>query len=801
MENKKRKTFSVGAAIEKRDKLEADTSTALQDRIHTITSNPFLAPIVNPTYTIQIFLMEARIKARQFIQSKGLPLNSNSSIVEVEARLGIIKAPFGTEEKRITSSGAKTMELQGRDVLVHAFLCSTDGFDASKVSSNSSCNIQNCNTTRPPFEGGITRAHFTKWTSMGLSEPSPISLAYGVKKTTTTADEVAQIKKDLIEHETVETVYGGYSHNRRVCFPGEHPSGTSGRGKMESKMKLQTMDVALPSAHYDLRLTLSTEERLDDNLTAPPPRYQSKRLKRRRSYNRRDKSFAWQLDVTEVTTSSAGSNEQDYTVSTTTTNSDVIGYEIEVELLEASMLKLIHMDDTQAQQFSKQLAEQLWWMMRQINPLSDVLDVDSYLREHVQQDAVKLALAQCYSLKKFLHEGKKEWTPAISATSSTTPLVLATKTMNFIGSMPVNFQRHNIEDIQRSENSYYLSEKTDGVRYLMIFTGSTVVLLDRSHKGAQPKPVDGGLTDPMEAIAALVQPGTVLDGEVVMHRELRRPIFIVFDVLCCGSTPILHYPFEERLRYLNQGLFAITNTNGGKNNKDLLYATSAAMLSDKSIALPLVKKNFVRRTELDKLLSHVQEERGVRTYKNGECHNHSTDGIIFQPNRPYVISTDVHLLKWKYLDTVTIDVELLPPQQQKRHYASKEEEDSDEDVLRVGVLGDDGTIVEMTRFVKLPRCERLRLEADRAESGANIAEVGFDPDTGDWFYQTMRPDKKTSNHITTVLGTLLELAESLGTNELRYRMSVKGGQRDTYRKDIRSMQKQLLDFQRKKNAG
>lgn len=795
MESKKRKTFSVGAAIEKRDKLEADTSTALQDRIHTITSNPFLAPIVNPTYTIQIFLMEARIKARQFIQSKGLPLNGNSSIVEVEARLGIIKAPFGTEDKRITSSGAKTMELQGRDVLVHAFLCSTDGFDASKLSSNTSSNIQNCNTTRPPFEGGITRAHFTKWTSMGLSEPSPISLAYGVKKTTT--DEVAQIKKDLVEHETVETVYGGYSHNRRVCFPGEHPL-AAGRGKMESKMKLQTMDVAIPSAHYDLRMTLSTEEKLDDNLAAPPPRYQSKRLKRRRSYNRRDKSFAWQLDVTEVTTSAAGtsSDEQDSTAPNPI-NSDVIGYEIEVELLEASTLKLINLDDTQAQQFSKQLAEQLWWMMRQINPLSDVLDVDSYLREHTQQDAVKLALAQCFSLKKFLQEGKKEWVPAIS-TSGSAPLVVAPKTMNFIGSMPVNFQRHNIEDIQRSENSYYLSEKTDGVRYLMIFTGSTVVLLDRSHKGAQPKPVDSGSADPMQAIAALVQPGTVLDGEVVMHRELRRPIFIVFDVLCCGTTPILHLPFEERLRYLNQGLFVITN-NGGNNGKGFLYATSAAMLSDKCIALPLVKKNFVRRTELDELLSHVQEERGVRIYKNGECHNHSTDGIIFQPNRPYVISTDIHLLKWKYLDTVTIDVELLPQQQQRR-YASNNDESS-EDVLRVGVLGDDGTIVEMTRFVKLPRCERLRLEADRADSGANIAEVGFDPDTGDWFYQTMRPDKKTSNHISTVLGTLLELAESLGTNELRYRMSVKGGQRDTYRKDIRSMQKQLLDFQRKKNVG
>ncbi len=60
----------------------------------------------------------------------------------------------------------------------------------------------------------------------------------------------------------------------------------------------------------------------------------------------------------------------------------------------------------------------------------------------------------------------------------------------------------------------------------------------------------------------------------------------------------------------------------------------------------------------------------------------------------------------------------------------------------------------------------------------------------------MRPDKTASNHISTVLGTLLELAESLGTNELRYRMNVTGAMRDTYRKEVRKCQSQILKFQR-----
>jgi mRNA guanylyltransferase len=176
----------------------------------------------------------------------------------------------------------------------------------------------------------------------------------------------------------------------------------------------------------------------------------------------------------------------------------------------------------------------------------------------------------------------------------------------------------------------------------------------------------------------------------------------------------------------------------------------------------------------------------MRAYRKPPSHHHLTDGIIFQPNLPYVCGTDVNLLKWKYLDTVTIDVELVPP----RH-------NQDADALCTGVMGAEQTSIDMSRCVLLPSSERYRLEADKHESGARIAEVGFDPETGEWYYLTMRPDKIAPNHISTVLGTLLELSESLTTEELQYRMSVPPGHRDTYRKDLRGMLKQLLEHQKK----
>ena len=90
----------------------------------------------------------------------------------------------------------------------------------------------------------------------------------------------------------------------------------------------------------------------------------------------------------------------------------------------------------------------------------------------------------------------------------------------------------------------------------------------------------------------------------------------------------------------------------------------------------------------------------------------------------------------------------------------------------------------------------MRLEADRNVTNCKIAEVGFDPETGDWYYKCMRPDKTTSNHIGTVMGTLLELAENITQSELRMRMMMVDSRSDSYLKDKKNMEKQMVEYQR-----
>jgi hypothetical protein len=42
--------------------------------------------------------------------------------------------------------------------------------------------------------------------------------------------------------------------------------------------------------------------------------------------------------------------------------------------------------------------------------------------------------------------------------------------------------------------------------------------------------------------------------------------------------------------------------------------------------------------------------------------HHKSDGLIFQPDAPYVFGTDVNLVKWKWPELASVDLQVLPNQ-------------------------------------------------------------------------------------------------------------------------------------------
>ena len=206
------------------------------------TKNPYLTRPDNPEKLLALFLMQARNHARR-VNPNGTQFPVAEPYCEIEARIGILKSPFGLHDMRVASSGPKRVNLPGgRSVVANAFLVSA-GDEAPHQAAAAGA--------RPAFEGGITRSHYVHWTGAGLSEPSPISAAFGIRSGSSgggSGSESAAIKKELVEVDTIETVYGGYTNDNRVAFPGEHHIGdvlTDPKkfGRMECKSKVTGMDV------------------------------------------------------------------------------------------------------------------------------------------------------------------------------------------------------------------------------------------------------------------------------------------------------------------------------------------------------------------------------------------------------------------------------------------------------------------------------------------------------------------------------------------------------------------------------
>jgi len=464
---------------------------------------------------------------------------------------------------------------------------------------------------------------------------------------------------------------------------------------------------------------------------------------------------AWRIDVTKVVTTS---NPADGRVKKT------VDYEIETELQQAVMMQLIREENPdQVQTIVKALAEEAWHILKTLNALSDALNVEDFLSGHSDPNVVPLALAQCEALRNAAEAQRRSGSVALSSGAplpytspignnpSTASLASSLANHRFIGCMPVNCTREHLEEIQESPPLAYLcSEKTDGVRHLLVFLESTAVLIDRAKGGKQPIALlpSREPQDPMVSALSVFPPGTVLDGEVVMNRNgaaRPRPIFIVFDVLSLSTTAfIMHLPFAQRYAYLQNHKF------------------DELAVQNLQIPLPLVLKNFVPRTKVDELCRRVTEERGMRIYRNGVAHNHLTDGIIFQPNLPYTCGTDNNLLKWKYLDNVTIDVELMP---------------NPDGTFRLACSSPDNARIDLTDFISLPKSESLRMQADKIAAGraGRIAEMGQDPESGEWYFVAFRRDKDAPNQMFTVRGSMTELVEHITAEELRQRMSMPAG--------------------------
>ncbi len=521
----------------------------------------------------------------------------------------------------------------------------------------------------------------------------------------------------------------------------------------ETKKKFFQVDVALLCHQYDIRMSIAQETpSTPGNVeSATDESWTQERLKRRTTYV--NKSCPWKVDVTdvEVTHRSVGFGSERGDALT-----DLTTRELEVEL-ELDATKTLQWASTK----SELLLEETAQLTHQLVDL-----INTCVNHSVESTAVSQKPLEQVTLSDY-KAAIRDINQRLRSTSKQDLF-----THEFIGSMPVNLTRKNLNVVMR--RTYLVTEKTDGVRYLLYVvtdpsTRSPVaVLLDR--KGTVFR-VPGSAV-----IGQALGLGTVLDGELVFNRTYKKMVFLMFDVLAIGSAPKLQLSFSERIEIIAEEVNALC--------RRYLEAPAAAAAPEEQ-PLWLIRKVFRKKSEIGEIVNKLRTEEGERVFYENERRHHKSDGIIFQPDVPYAMGTCMDLFKWKWLELRSVDLLAL---------------NTPSGELRLFAAGPEATEIDcmLANTVSLALFDTYRLRADMEEAGLKrpVVEVTYDTVVGTWRYHHIRKDKKEPNKIQTVLGVMLELAEQIPIEELEYSF-LSGGASSDFSQQLSKMKGQLLDWKKK----
>lgn len=480
---------------------------------------------------------------------------------------------------------------------------------------------------------------------------------------------------------------------------------------VEQKKRLNRINLSLLNHDYDVRMDLAVE------VQHPLPKdfdsrvWTCERLKKRVSYVH-NKFFHWKIDCTEVDVQNrTGDNLQTITRSRE--------YEVEFELSSPTVLKWAGMVDvSEAHLFAQEIAQSIVGLLNICIPHeSDPLTVPGL------EDVTGSYRDLVVDLNQKVLE-------------SSNP-------SSFPGSLPYNMSRRSLSLL--IDNEYYLTEKSDGIRYLLYVVatshGPEAIFVDRSGSIYR--------APGSKRLGYYLGVNTIVDGEIVFNRSYRRPMFLIFDILAMEGKSYLSKPFNLRLHALN----------GSVNERIETYLTKNA--SDPNCLLALRKKYF-RKNELGNLLRWMTVEEGHRVYREGDRRHHKSDGLILQPNTSYKFFSDEELLKWKWPELRSVDLQVtMTTESIALNSIAKE--------------GNSQVLVDVTRrgstSVGLAKYDSFRLRGDIRQwnppmSNPIIAEFIYDTDFGQWRYCKLRKDKNRPNYISVVMNVLMEQAENVTIEEL-----------------------------------
>eukprot|EP01038_Epipyxis_sp_PR26KG_P009328 gene9328-12570_t len=534
---------------------------------------------------------------------------------------------------------------------------------------------------------------------------------------------------------------------------------------MENKQKITRSDIALLAFDYDIRIDSAIETNMNNNnnnnYVINTSQWIQERRKHRKTYIAKPESgilkfhknnpviqSCWKIDFTEVEVIKNDNNLNSNNIN----NNSIKQTEIELELLDDMKLKWLNeKDENLSQLFVEAITSQLYSLLlfciptnvitSGIDPLEKCDSIGSYLHGIIE-------------LNKLISQKFKNYNNNNNYNQS----------FEFFGSMPVNLSRHNLTHI--ISNDYFLTEKSDGTRYLLyvvhdnLLNKPCALLISRDKKIYKFK--ECHLTGSALGI------GTVLDGELVYNLTYKNYIFLVFDVLLYQHISYVDKIFSIRLLLIQKEILAKYGDyieNYQKQTRNAYHG------------IGLVRKAFVKKADLSLLLSKIKYENNKRVFYDTDRRHHYTDGIIFQPNNIYIPNRNYELMKWKWSDLRSIDmqIQIIPNNNNNNNNLNNNNIPS----IHLFCVGPEDTLINVSKRgddnVSIGYYDTLRLLADMEDLNVMnykknniIIEVMYDTTVGIWSYLHIRNDKDKPNYIDTVMGVFMEQAESINIQELEY---------------------------------
>ncbi len=308
--------------------------------------------------------------------------------------------------------------------------------------------------------------------------------------------------------------------------------------------------------------------------------------------------------------------------------------------------------------------------------------------------------------------------------------------------------------------SYYVCEKSDGIRYLLYTTrdetgGEAHYLIDR--KNDYWFITNRNLHFPLDGDMSAFHVDTIVDGELVwdsLPTGKREPRFLIFDCLVMDGQTLMDRTLDKRLAYIKERFYAPYKR---------LFKEFPTELKFQPFFVEM--KPFQLAYGIEMMFKQVLPSL-----------KHGNDGLIFTcRNTPYKHGTDPHILKWKPPEENTIDFLL------KLHFATVEPNEwerkegvtepfVDYDALPRAELmifkGDSG----MDRYESF---QDLHLTEDEWETLKGLSEPLDDrlvecnqDEHGRWRLLRFRDDKAEANHKSTVMSVLDSINDRVGEQDL-----------------------------------